>query len=595
MTARTRRGRLAFFLAAAASFGVFWLPFLLPPAPLQAVSEANAAGFNNRVAVLAAGLLAVLATGQLMRLETTAMLPAGIESRPMSRSFVFRWPLLAGCVSGLLFAMIYRAHVRYGYDYGYFIAPITKLALDHRKLYTEVDFPYGPLLIYPPIWLRGLFAWCDRPLEAAYGAVYLVEQVGGLLSLAYTLQVLPILSSLRRAMFAGMAVFCLTPSLGMNYTFFRFATPVAIFIFCVRGRRLRVASPLLVAGQMTCLGISPEMGFSFACGTVTYSLLMAVRGRLSWVAGVLLPIASSALFLLLAGRGYRQMLELFSGGVYNLVVAPQPYVLFYLLALLWLAPVALAQAWNNALPEAVMLFGIYGMGLGLLPVAFGRADLEHVLFNAVPLLLLSLIGLSASSVLARRLWVAALAAILIVYQLGQIVGYRGEMAQLPDMRRMVTGVLTAFHSRGVLASSPGNQTRNDSPSDADIDRLQALTGGSRVCAPQGLSLPVVEEALRRRNLFQPGTYFEMRDVLDRRSEERQAAEVNQQEWALLPEAGLTYMTESPETIGSPFILPLPYHSKRTPYVSGRLLEADLQNNWHVVDRWNGYLLYRRNW
>jgi hypothetical protein len=41
-------------------FGVFVLPFLLPPPIIEGVSAANAAGFNNKVAALAAAMLSLL-------------------------------------------------------------------------------------------------------------------------------------------------------------------------------------------------------------------------------------------------------------------------------------------------------------------------------------------------------------------------------------------------------------------------------------------------------------------------------------------------------------------------------------------------------
>jgi hypothetical protein len=598
MTARAKRGLLALFLAVAASFGVFWLPFLLPPAPLQAVSAANAAGFNNRVAVLAAGLLALLAVALSRSMRTPMHPPVPEDFGPMSRTFVFSWAILSGSLSAVLARMVYQAHIRYGYDYGYFISPATKLALDHLRLYTQVDFPYGPLLIYPVVWARGLFAWCDQPIAAAYSVLYVLEQVSGLLLVAYVLQAMPIRTSLRRFMFLAVWLCSLIPSLGMNGTFCRYAGPLALFIFAVRSRRPIVAAVLLAGGGMVCFGISPEMGFSFTCGSVAYALFRGLRESPAWFGVLFAQLGAAGLFLLVVGRGYRQMLELFSGGAYNLIVEPQPYVLFYLLALLWLAPVALAEAWQERQTDATMLSGLYAMGLGLLPVAFGRADYPHVFLNSLAILFLALVPVSRWTPKKRFLYVGAFLLVFNVNQITEHLANRYEMRQLPSMQsvRVIAAELKKFF-QGAHSSHPGLPFVAKSDVDLterDIDRLQSIIGGGRVCAPAGVSLRT-EEKLRERKVFQPGAFFEMRDVLNRTVEQKQVDELNAEQWALLPRSGPIFMSESPESIQPTLELPFPYHSKRTPYVSGRLLEADLQKNWHVVDRVNGYLLYRRNW
>ena len=55
------------------------------------------------------------------------------------------------------------------------------------------------------------------------------------------------------------------------------------------------------------------------------------------------PMTATAAFLLLAGAGYLRMLKLFARGIANFVVEPTPYMLVFLFALVWLAPVMLAR------------------------------------------------------------------------------------------------------------------------------------------------------------------------------------------------------------------------------------------------------------
>lgn len=56
-------------------FGVFILPFLVPPQIITNISAANAVGFNNRVAVWAAAGMSLLATAILLRFPIAVRLP----------------------------------------------------------------------------------------------------------------------------------------------------------------------------------------------------------------------------------------------------------------------------------------------------------------------------------------------------------------------------------------------------------------------------------------------------------------------------------------------------------------------------------------
>ena len=169
-------------------------------------------------------------------------------------------------------------------------------------------------------------------------SVMLAEEAAGLLLLAYVMQRLPIERQLRRGVFVAMTLFSLSGGFGVNYTFFRFAAPPAIFLFSLRGRKLAVAAPLLLLGQLVTLGISPEMGFGFGSGVVGYGLLRALRREFRWLVVLPVPLVGFGLFLLVAGRGYLHVLSLFSGGAYSLIVEPQIFVLLYLASLIWLAP-----------------------------------------------------------------------------------------------------------------------------------------------------------------------------------------------------------------------------------------------------------------
>jgi hypothetical protein len=149
-------------------FGVFVLPFLIPPPVRPIISVSNSAGFNNRIAGMVAAWTSLLAFVAFWRFLPTVSLPQVADCRPVTCRFKLGWSLGATVViaSGIL--LLYDAHVRYASDYAYFIGQMSSAADYGRKLYSEIEFLYGPLLFYPPIWIRGLFGWCARPLAAAY-------------------------------------------------------------------------------------------------------------------------------------------------------------------------------------------------------------------------------------------------------------------------------------------------------------------------------------------------------------------------------------------------------------------------------------------
>ena len=580
------------------SFGVFVLPFLIPPPVRAVVSVANSAGFNNRLAGWAAAWASLLALAAFWRFGLPIRLPQIADCRPMSRRFVLGWSLGVTAITACGVLLIYGAHVRYMSDYGYFIGQMSSAANYGRKLYSEIEFPYGPLLFYPPIWIQGLFRWCARPLAAAYCFTYVAEEAAGLLLLAYVMQRLPIERQLRRGVFVAMTLFSLSGGFGVNYTFFRFAAPPAIFLFSLRGRKLAVAAPLLLLGQLVTLGISPEMGFGFGSGVVGYGLLRALRREFRWLVVLPVPLVGFGLFLLVAGRGYLHVLSLFSGGAYSLIVEPQIFVLLYLASLIWLAPAGLAAWRREERADADLLLGMYVLGLALVPAAFGRADLGHVVYNGTAILLLALIAVSGWKPLPRLAWGLVIFAVVLIGQRVDFALYRQQLQYVAAAQIVQRVPLDT--RRKLAVKSPLSQTntgklllQENLLSPFDVNRVQAIVGSANVAVP--LQVPLeVEEALRQRDLYRPGFYLFEAGLFDRDSEEKKIAEMNGSKWALLPPRELS----SEETIESTaFLLGIafPYKERRPTYVVGTLFMANLQHNWHPVATIDSYMLCRRNW
>jgi hypothetical protein len=588
------------FLATA--FGLFVLPFLLPPAPLTAISAANTAGFNNRVAAYAAAMISLGILLIALRLDLRLRLPRAQDCAQMSRVFVWRWALLMGAITTVLAVLIYQSRLRYEVDLGYFIEQMTKVADYNRQLYSQVEFPYGPLLFYPTIWMRGFFRSMWYPMEASYIWTLFLNIVLGLLLVAYSLERLPIANWLRRATFVCFAIFGFNLGFGLNYTYFRFAIPLASLLFCLRPRQVWKVFVLVVLGEVLNLGVSPEMGFSFACGAVAFSGLQAWRQRnAAWLSISLGVLLAGVIFVSLVGRTYFTMLSQFSGGAFNLIVEPQPYVLFFLVALVWLAPLAVATAWRTERDDAVLLSTVFISGLALLPVCFGRADAGHVVYNGIAILFLALIPVSTWRISAQRAWIAAMFLAIGISQVIFLISSQYRMRAVLDTLLLrsapvrVRSALLRIHT----PKTPGAAERflavhSESTPPFDINRLRELTGGEVVATPFNATL-AIEHDLRAHNMYFPEMYMSVIGVLGPSAERRKIQEINSQRWLLMGNDADGQFTETPENTRQYLGIGFPYASHRKPYSCGVLMAENLKKNWEPVALFDELTLYRRRW
>src|ERR1700761_6472 len=215
--------RLCIFLATC--FGVFVLPFLLPPPPLAGISAANVAGFNNKVASLAAAALGVFVFFAALRTpHPTERNPAGFGAIPAR--FILAATILCGCmVAGLCYVVAISGEP-YG-DSQYFMHQIMMHADYGRKLYDQIEFTYGPALFYGPIFLHKLLLPFHATTTGAYYGTLVLEHVTGLLLVVYVLDCLPILRRWKIVFLLLCLVQTYPFGFGLNYTFFRFVLPIS--------------------------------------------------------------------------------------------------------------------------------------------------------------------------------------------------------------------------------------------------------------------------------------------------------------------------------------------------------------------------------
>ena len=599
MTNLIRRWIFPSGILLATCLGVFVFPFLLPPPVIQGVSIANAAGFNNKVAAVFAAFMGVVVL--LFKLREPRPVRSGSPAgyRLLSSRLVAAIVVAILVCYGGLCRLVVISHSRYLGDAGYFIEQIGAHADYGRHLYDEIEFPYGPLLLYAPIAMRALLSPLHVSLTGAYFLTLLVAQCAGLLLVAYTLNRLPIRyrSKLLLLLLCVLLTFML--NFGLNYAIFRFIAPIALLVWATGFRRPEAASASLLIGECVSLSVSPEMGFAYLAGGMVYAAYMLFTQGRRWLMAVAALPASVILFLLVAGGGYLRMLSLFARGLFNLIVEPLPHILIFLFALVWLVPVALAGYFRERSPEAPRLFALYVFGVALLPVAFGRADPGHVTFNGFAILFLSMIGMQSYRRGAQVSWALALSFLVVWTALINTRPFQLDMRGVihydvlhyggPRLQRVALAITQKLSPEAAQRYMNVKYPEDDA---FDVAKLQAVIGHDRVATPATIPL-TVEEALKASGQYTPQFYCFGIAALDASAEAREIAEFNKAKWALIPRGAAVEMTETQAEIGPYLGIALPYRMKHEPYKAGPRFRENLEKAWRPYAPLGEYEIYQR--
>jgi hypothetical protein len=566
---------------------VFILPFLLPPPYFQGVSASNLAGFNNEIAALAAASLGTLVF--LLALKWPQILgedsfgPAadgevGLKKHSrISSGLVGVVVLLWGGAVFLFGLQIIRLGVRYEYDWGYFLNRISMHADFGRKLYSQMEFPYGPWLLEFPIGVRAILSPFHVSTASAYLLTLVLQVMAGLLLLAYLINHIPMSKPWRAVIFLLLSVGMMVGNMGPNHTFVRFTPQLVFLVVASKCKRGWEAALWIFAGEAACLGLSPEIGFAFLVGSFAFALYSYFTQGRMWAWAVAAPIVSAMVFLILEGWPYLNRLGGSAHGLYSFPVEPLPFVLVYLFALVWMVPLCLARFFRQRKAEAPMLAALYLMSLALLPAAFGRADPGHVYWNGLSVLLLSAVAISSRPRWQQIVWGACLA-IVILWMCNINLHVNGF-----EMKPVLRAEAASF--RDVVEGRLPGRIRQDDEG-FSLQSLQAIVGHDPVATPLEIPLPV-EESLRASGQYTP-SFFNFTFTA---AEDRLIQEFNESRWALLP-AGQKYeKAERPEDLGVVMGLRLPYRSRRPVFVSGARFEQNLAENWKIRGVVGNYLVY----
>jgi hypothetical protein len=590
---------LATLVYVAALFLTLVLPLWVPMAPTTMISAAYLTGFNTRVADIAGvavscGVLWLAWKGRL----------GGYGPPPSKTRMGLRFVTVTIVVllSTLSFAcwIVTVAQVRYHSDAGYFREQLASFVLNGRHLYTQLEFPYGPILMLISVWVYRALHPFGVSITGAYFTSMVLAQAIGMVALAYAMNQLPMREWHRRVGFVVLAGGACVSLLGMNYTHLRFVPPLALLLLVPKLRSRAAIVALLTVGEMVEFAISPEVGLAFLAACWCYAVWRWPEDRWYSVAAVVLPALGTAV-LLLSLNSYLRMLIAFGRGNFNLPLQPITHILIFLFAFTWLVPRYIGYTMreqDRSSRDLAVLVALFGYSIGMIPSTFARCDPLHVFFNGIPVLVLSLAAVSRVTARAGAVWVFCLVVLVgwmhyVNVRLDQMqiadAVHAGLMPRLPARARRLLLRATRRVAPGVttILAAPASP-----PALLDMQRLEAIVGHDTIATPDDIDWPV-EEQLRQTGHFRPDFFSFMASVISLDRERQKVASMDAARWALLPEPPEGIWTETPEMLGVLQGISLPYPVRHRPlYLHNSVLHQDLLEHWRPVADFGRYRLYQ---
>ena len=588
----------------AGAFSAFVLPFLVPVSDEPVLSVAYMAGANNRFATLCVAGIAMLVLGLVaLRIVLRDEAARAFSERGEDR-LPWSW-LTTGTLGVLVFTGVLGwVILRSGRHYGepvYFLERMRDVAQFHSRIYRDIEFPYGPLLLYPPVWLWRVVGGAGVSLAACYFTFLALANAAGIAMSFYVLNALPLARAWRRLWFVLFVMEQMHPLAGLNYTLGKFMLPFAVLVWGTGYGARRTGrdglGPLgsivrLALGTFLVLLVSPELAIGLAAGIGVWGLLRALRGERWYLAALLAPVLASKVFYAIFGSGFVQRLHHASAGALNLILEPVPDMLVLLFAVMWLVPTEMGiqfRRWWRDLPgaapdqatgvEPALMAGMFLLSLGLLPGVMGRADPLHVFFNGLGFLLLSAVAVQRMGGTRQRVWGVLLVLTCVQVQATNYKVYAGAIVGI---------VRSALHPEEVAA-----ERRQDA---VEVARLRRLVNGDVVALPMLSISPGFEAAMRAQGLYRPDFYPGLGEIWDREGEDRKIAALDEYKWALMPAEWNVQpwpeLLPNHDRVKLLFRFGYKYKSRHVPYLPGSVLFDHVRSQWTPVARFGSLVLYR---
>lgn len=565
-------------VAAATFYCAFVLPFYFPLHE-PVFSAAYNAGENNRVAAIAVAAISIFVFAtfacswfQISREWTHSKINPATPSRLSTRFLWWGIALIAACAAALGYIILH--HGAYYADEGFFLTQLRAGVIFHRVPYRDFDFPYGPALYYWPLMFIRLLAPLGVSMAAAYLLSLIVMESLGVALLFYTVNALPMRRPLKAAAFTLITFCAFDTLLGLNYAILRCVIPFAAVVLLTKQKSLRSAMAVACLGEGLLLAISPELGIAFGAAAVFYGGYRKFILNWKWLGVSLAAVIGGLIFAACIGRDYFVSLSQYAHGRDNLILEPQPFGLVLLVAVVALAPLAVADGWsrrNDAEnPNTAMLIALYIAMLGMLPVAFSQYDPLHAFVNGVGAYLLSFVWIDRVGPKKQRIWIVVVALTFIATQFQEFHAFRHEIAR-------------------ALTNAP------EPYDDPDVAAISAAIGKNKVTFPWNRPPMQMIVRLTQTGQYLPGYFVGYHGECNAASEVRRIADMRSAKFVMVPNNQALVYTEEIDNSGEKLWLRLGYRYKQRepPFYEYAMLMHELTTNWKPVGTFGMYTLYKK--
>lgn len=576
-------------LCVGAYLAIFHFPFWVPPHE-PTLSAAYSAGFNNRVASIAAVLSGLLSFALARSLrESTSAPRVGGHSLPISALWIAL--LVYGVLLAIASAFVVKTPHAYG-EANYFLNRIDQIAVSGRVPFKEFEFAYGPLLLYVPVLVHLIGTPLHLSLEWSYYLSLMLFSLLGVWALFWVVDELIPGYRYKLTIFGLFALIGLNPTMGMNYMYLRFIGPYIALLIAERLHTWQRLFAFISLSSVALFSISPEMGLAFSIGASGLSICRGLGSGFRLLACVGSAWVGPLLLLATFGTGYLQTFSAFSKGAQNFVIVPVPHIVLFLVALIFVIPLAVAR-WNSSQWQSRP--GITGMllcSIFLVPAALGRCDVGHVFWDGFGVILLSLYFSCSFTSVTRILW---LGLVSVVFLHGVLTGLHFYARQIVP----VIGVgIRAYAPRAeglgirLIPTRLRDGFAESGTPQMDTSRLLAQVGNAKVAVPFGADKSLTR-MLKDSGVYASSFFSGLTNVFDADAEKRAIADVDHCRWALIPK-DIWFADENIDFVRKVFSFPVRYCKLREPYRPGKHLLTHVESKWQKQESIGQFWLYCNN-
>ncbi len=366
---------------------ISYLPKLIPTQPTA--SDSFLFGYNNRVGVVL--LLGLVGVAVVWTRGLNLQFLASSKSPPVS-NFTLILALSAvfcGCVSMYMFAGHHS-----GFGESFYLIDRVWLLLQGKIPYREIEFAYGPGLLYGPVIFKYLL---PIDIAQAYYLFWLGNCLLGTFVLFKAVNLVDYSTNEKESIFLLLFFAGLFGILrmGTNYTFLRFSCPI-FFVLIIQnlfkdsGSWPRFRAVLAsVAFTAILIMISPEIAIAYAFACLCICLFSRTDRRIHrGLTLVALLIAFTIVFWTALKLHILDTLLADGGGAISFPILIAPHILVFFAALFVCACYVFQRFRDQRIDDNT--FGLIAFSIPMLAAALGRCDPSHVYWNGLAIFLASM-------------------------------------------------------------------------------------------------------------------------------------------------------------------------------------------------------------